>query len=257
MANNSSIELLPGFLTVEPIEKLSEVAVLITVDTGSERGLSYKNNILAATSLGKYRVRFSALKSATKEISDTIIVNVVENFTSPITQIVKQLTVGDTLDINEVLQIDSLITNYTISTDSILTCNNLQIIANSVGEAQILISYDVNYIRRKQYFNFTIKQQPSYSIKLIDLSFNTEIIESSIIYNCNIVASFFIQYEIINYSEEYVSQDILIETNTEMLTYTVNEPLIKIKCLSKGSVSFKIICADNKEIYVNLTINFV
>ena len=257
MEINSSVELLSGYLIVEPVEKFSEVLITISVDSGTGNGLTFSNNIITATDLGAYKINFEIQKSATQTITDTLIVNVVDKIENKITQQMSSVEIESITYLNDIISIDSSITEYTVITDSKLTYNENYITANETGESTITIKYDANYIRRSISFKLKIMDKPLYSIVITDYSTDTIIENNSVTFNCNIGKSVFIAYEVLNRDVEYVSQNITVEIENESIaSFTLNEPLIKLKCLQKGSVNLKIICNADPTVYVVINLTF-
>ena len=256
IATNSSVEIIGSYLTLEPAN--ANLTITITTESGKQNDLTFSNNVITTQSAGKYRIRFSALKSSTSELSDTLVVNVKENVTSLITTKLSVLTIEDNKNLIDIFNFDSSITNTEIQTDSKLTYLNSCFAATELGVSIIRILYDVGMFRFLYTASITIKDKPLYTIEITDVSSSAIVNANTIEYSCKIGKSLEIFYAVKNRDEEYVDQFVEISLdNSNVASYVLTEPKIKVTCLSKGSVNLTITCANDKESKLTVTINFI
>ena len=68
-----------------------------------------------------------------------------------------------------------------------------------------------------------------------------------------------IQYEINNRNEENVSQFVSVSIDNDNIAsiYRLSSPIVRIKCLNKGTANLTIVCTLDTNIQKTITINFV
>ena len=256
VSTNSNIEIVGAYLTLEPAN--ANLNITITAESGNLNDLTFANNIITTKGKGKYRIKFSSPKSKTAELSDTLVVNVKENLTSLVSANLSVLTIGDTKNLTDVFDFDSAITNKIVQTDEKISYSNNILTANAIGESSITILYDVGMFRFKFTTTITIKDIPMYKIILTDMSSGAIINGNTIEYACEVGKTLHIVYSILNRDEEDVNQFVEIKLdNSTVATYVLTEPKIKVTCLSKGSVNLTIVCANDRDSTLTLTIKFV
>lgn len=257
LENNTSVELTNGFIEVQPKEKLKDLVVEVVCESSLEGGITFKDNVISAFKSGNYKIKFMIDQSSTKLLTEYLIVNVVEILETNIKQVKCSLTIGEPANINDIFNINSTILHYEIKTDNNISLENGSLIPKIVGESNIIFICTSDYICRKYTFKINVKEKPNFNIVLVDVGSNATIENNEIFYNCEIGSFVFIQYEILNNSDEYVAQSIFITTDNEIISYSITEPLIKIQCLQKGKVTITINCLEDLNANRSIIINFI
>jgi len=253
---NSSVEIVGEYLTLIPAN--SNLKITITAESGRQEDLTFINNVITSKGAGKYRIKFHSLKSKTNELSDTLVVNVKEVVPELVSLKISYLTIGKFVKLDDVFVFDEVVTSATILTDEKINYENKILYANQVGKSCVTIFYNVGMFKFSYSTFLHIKDIPQYVIFIDDVDIPYLMVDNVITVSCEVGSSFFIQYSIKNRDEKFVEQLVVIEIDNEIVaTYKLQPPLIKITCLSKGSVNLIITCEDDPESKLKLTINFV
>ena len=257
MKPNSCVEIVGTYLTIEPAN--SQVITTIATESGKHDGLKFENNKILSSGVGKYKITFSSPKSKSSFLTDTLIVNVKENITNLITQNIFSLTIGDTKDLLDIFQFDNAISNQLIQTDNKVTfSNNNTLTANAIGESSIKITYQIGMFRYSYLANIIIKEIPDYKIVITDVTSGAILIGDEIEFECEVGKSLHIMFAVLNRQEECVDQFVnIILDNNQVASFTLTEPVIIVKCLSKGSVNLRIACANDSKCNLTITINVI
>lgn len=248
---NNKVELLSGYIKVEPSEAFSNLTYSILDANGKNTNkLKFSNNILEADSIGKYSIEYKIAKSEKSTLTDRIIINVKAEDENFVTLNKTNLTKNTMYKVSDVFSLPSHADNIEINSN-LIKMNNNQLIAKDIGTDLVRITYVSNYV--KYYYSFNLKVWPKseFSIELTNVNgFTVNKV-------ANIGDVFIIGYQI-NYGEqEHINQSILVETDNSIVYYEITEPVIKVKCLKKGSAKLKIICGEDTSVYLELLINFI
>ena len=253
ITKNNQVELLSGFLTVEPESLKNDVSIEITrKGSGDANSLTFLNNKLLASDTGFYYVKFSLPKSQTLYLTETLVVNVVN--TNDFISINKTTFIqNETITFYELFNISDTSDNknVTINNDNLIFNNNI-FTASKVGNSQIFIELLYNYL--KYNFNFYILINPLPDYEIIIINYNTDIINFEFVKD----KKYKIQYQIKNNKLENVSQSITvqIEDNSILEISNSDENFITIKCKKQGQTTIKIICDVDITVFKELTIIF-
>ena len=253
---NSSVEIVGNYLTILPAN--ANLTISVKAESGNQEDLIFSNNVIIAKGVGKYRIKFASLKSKTQEINDTIVVNVKEDVPDLISQKLYTFTVGDIKNLTEAFNVNDSVTNLLFETDNKIKVENNTFSALQIGESIINIYYNVGMFKFKYVASVLVKDIPEYKIIITQVDSGAIINGNTITYNCSVGKSLHIVYEVLNREEQHVDQ--LINTSLDnhlIASCEIAPPMITVKCLSKGSVNLTIICANDSESKLILTINFI
>ena len=249
---NNKVELLSGYIKVEPSEAFSNLTYsILDENENPSTKLKFKNNVIESSETGKYIIKFSVPKNENAYLTDNILIIVTaENNSNFISLNKTNLIHNETYMLDDIFILPSYATDVCIKSDN-LNFNNLTIKPFKTGEVEVEVTYSYQYVK---YFNtFTLKVWPKteYSINIINVQGNT------INKVCNVGDVLVLNYEIKYGEKEHINQKITVETNESVINYEITAPLIKIKCVKKGSTRFKIICGEDTSVYLELLINFI
>lgn len=240
-----------GYVNVLPNDKLSELNIeIVPRYNSSPFGLEFSNSTLKANEVGSYNLVFTVPKSATSNFTETVTVYIYEDETNAhVSQLEQYIIKDEVINISDILNIKEN-SNYSIQTDSKITYNNGEITANYVGKTNLNVTTIEGYIKYNYTFEFTIKDQPLYSIVLNNVTNNT------IVINLGTSAVFFINYTISNREEGDVSQAVTCEIGNKDITNVENisAPLIKIRANEVGSTILTIKSDLDNSVYIQINI---
>lgn len=253
---NSTVKLLDGYISIEPSSLLSKIETKITNSKGmSTDNLTFENNIIHASVVGKYNITFSVLKNKTTYLYDRIVVNVVDaNTDNPIKQIKNELICGEEYDLLSIFEISPIITSYNVYTHEGVTHKNNKIIATKVSKSVITFKYNTNFVEHIYSFSLNIIEQPKYVINCYDKLGNLyNNANATVVVNIN--STLHLNYKITDLNgSEYIYQNIIF-VPTSYIDIEITSPIIKLKFLKVGEVSVEFSCIENK--YIKLTLNFI
>lgn len=243
-----SANFLEGYLTVKPSGE--NVSVLIE---GEDNGITFLENQVIANSVGSYKLIFSIGEN--DEIkSDFVNIEVVNKGESiDIKQIRGSVNMDDSYEMTELFNIINTVNIFKIKTLKNLKYENglISTISEGIGEIECIFIYDFVEVNYK--FSFAVKPAPEYKISIIN--FETDVIELEYVEN----KVYGIQYEINNRNEENVSQFVSVSIDNDNIAsiYRLSSPIVRIKCLNKGTANLTIVCTLDTNIQKTITINFV
>lgn len=233
----NKLELLSNYISVTPSNLITNVAVKITPkNDASSNGIAFANNTITPNSVGVYNVKFSIPKSATGELTDTLVVTVVEaNQDTRIIQTKDFSTLNEVIAISSLFTIDTTIDSIYITNDNIEFSNN-SIKGIAVGNTTLNLKLIDNYFCFNYSFNHTIKSIPEYTIEIEEE--NNGVVEII----CNVGDTILINYAVLDKNRENIHQNLIAETDeTGIATVImVEDPIIYIQCKSKGSCKLTI-----------------
>ena len=240
----SSVELLSGFITVEPSKYFAQMTYSLSKVSGAVNGISFANNIISAHAVGRYEIMFSVPKTNKEDINDKLYIQVVakEN-DNKVKLINNNFTYNTTIQISEMLEISETYTNYTLENNQFLTYSNNKITFNQIGSSVLKFNINEPYLKYNYSFNFIVNPLASSGIYIEGE--NNGVLEIN-----GVVGSYFdIYYKVIFNSAEHSNQQIDVSLNNSTIIQTgdnfVLAPLITCKILSKGSVKLTITPEDN------------
>ena len=250
IAVGSCVKLKSGFIMVSPSSLINYISTTTSVrGSGVNNGITFEDNTIYANSVGNYSLKFSIPASSTANLSETMLINVV-NTNSHISQNINTLTINETNSIADIFTTYS--SGYEINySSSAFEISNDKITAKILGEQSIRVEFSRDYFIYCYNFSFTVKDVPEYVINITN--YNTDTITKSLSVN-----SFSIFYEITNRDEEHVSQDINVDVGDESIIYVgsgdVLDSRIKVHCLSAGSTTLTISYVLDPSISKTITI---
>ena len=231
-----------NFIDVTPIEAKKLISCEIVAKTGSASdGLIFNNDFFYSNAIGIYNLKYSVASSENKSLTETIVVNVVEE-SYPIlnTNTLKaeeEFAIEDVFNLNTTAEID-----INVDTDMInLTNDTLTPISN--GETKIEISFTENFVRLNKV----------YSINMLPADFYNIHIDSIVVKHmvCPI------QYKIINYDETAVDQNLKVVINNPNVRIINNcSPVLEIMSTVKEKVNLTLYLDGEENVKLNLTIDF-
>ena len=247
---NTKIKLLDGFVTVVPTELKSKINLSISsYYTEDLNGLKIDGLTLTALKADTYKLNVSVPKKI-GNITKSVIINVYEEKeNSHISQIKNNATIGENLSIDTYFNIKNN-ADYILKTDTLINFTNNEIIPIKAGTSNLTFEFESSFVTYIYNFNLTIKNQPEYYIKIIDLENNTLIIEKD-----NTTYGY-INYSIKNREEESVNQAVIITIDDESIVVKDKEigTLIKIKAMLKGTTYITITCVNDPTIFTVVTV---
>lgn len=247
-----TVELMSGYITIEPNGKLQDVQYEITTVNGVENGIKFVNNVITANSIGKYNLKFSVFKNRTQKLSDTIVVNVVEHIaTRNVNLLVSQVRVDNEFGMHELFSVNNSVSNLNFITNSNVRYENSNFKFINKGNAFIEVSYLINYIKYTESFNINILPQENYVIVINNNLTGEDILSTD--FNVKLGNVLFLRYAIKDGNLEHVNQVLLFEEN-ENVTIEVTAPTIKFKFLKVGNFSVTFISQVDQSIAI--TLNF-
>ena len=246
------VELLSNYIKIEPSEVFCKLTYEVLDSNGEiTKKLIFKNNKIISNDIGKYEIIFKIPKSEKEYLTDNIKINVVnEDNNNFVTTKISHLIFGNSYSVAEIFSVPTFATNLKIN-GQIIYIQNGAILPTKVGSGDVYVSYESNFLKYNFICNFVVWPKTEYTIQILNVE------GSTINKLCNIGDEIVLNYQI-NYGEkQHINQSIKIETDTSFIYYEITEPIIKIRCLRKGSVKFKIICADDNSVFKELIINFI
>lgn len=202
LAVGSSVELKQGYISVEPSNKLKDVKITLTKKSGADNGVNFANDTITATNEGKYLLTFSVLKSSSTEIFDTLTISVVaKEDDNKVKLLNNNFTANTTVNLNEMFAIDAGYEIDSIQNNEHLTCANNQITFNNVGNTNLKLNLNTNYLTYKYNFDVLIKPQITSGIVI------TGEINGILEIEAEVGEYFEISYYLRNESGEYVVQN--------------------------------------------------
>lgn len=248
MVNNGKVVLNSGYLRILPKEI---VDFEIEIEPKSEEdinGLVFNNNVITAYKTGVYTITFSVKKSATKYLKDYLTVKVVSEFEDD-----KILQIKNTLLLNNPEPIENVFTIDNIYTVSILNNDELKLITNiltplELGEFDVAFALSKDYVSYIYNFPFIIKEEPRITIELY---YEDAIINSGQNIQLSIGETFAFFYEVKDKNFEIAEQEIDIKIIGDGVLKVLSSasPMIILKCLGYGSVTFEITVVGNNEVF--------
>lgn len=240
----SSVELLTGFITVEPAKYFAQMTYSLSKVSGAVNGISFANNIISAHAVGRYEIMFSVPKTNKEDINDKLYIQVVEKEDDNKVKLKSNnFTYNTTIPISEMLEISETYTNYTLENNQFLTYSNNQITFKQIGSSVLKFSINEPYLKYQYSFNYSVKPLSTSGIYIGNE--NDGVLEI----NGEIGEYFDIYYKVIFNSAEHSNQQIDVSLNNSTIIQTgdnfVLAPLITCKILTKGSVKLTITPEDN------------
>lgn len=235
----SSVELLSGFINVEPTKYLSEMTTSLSVESGATNGIEFSNNKITAYAVGRYRIEFIVPKTATTQIYDVLSVRVVEKENDDKVKFVNNNFTNDTtISLSEMVEIDELYQDYSILNNDHITYSNNKITFKNTGSSSLNLTLNSNYIAYNYSFDFSVK--PKVTSEIYITGENNGVLEVE----PNKIGCFDINYEIKLSSGEHIEQDIKVEFEQGGVIEIVGEitaPVITFRVITKASVKIRII----------------
>ena len=223
----TSVELLNGFVSVEPKSKMSEITYKITNNQGPTNGIVFSNNIITAAEVGKYKLRFSVFKSKTTEIYDTLSITVVlPEDDDKVKLLNNNFTANQTLTLNEIVNINAEFNSCSILSNDYITYANNEVNFKETGKTDLKLHINTAYLSYKYSFEVSIKPQINTGIVVIGEDNGVvEVVTDADGY-------FEILYYFKNAAGENVPQDavVIVENNPYVGIEEVAAPFINGKC---------------------------
>lgn len=247
------IEFCSNYIIVEPIEKLSEIEISVVPRySSSANGIIFENNCVTGVSVGSYKLVFKLKISETKEITDQMLIWVKEEKeVVHLRLLCNEMTLGDELEFNKVFEIadyDKIKIetneNLTYSTSFKAVFVGIGVVKAIIEKGLILYTYE---------FQILVKQNPEFSIYI------EELIGDEIIVETTKNKMHYLTFIVKNGEEEMVDQRVRVElSNYEIAeVFTVEAPLIFVKCINFGSVQITLIYEPDDLIFKTFTLVFV
>lgn len=247
---NNKVELLDGFVTVTPVEAKSKIICKIGSYYNSDiNGLKLENLTLIGTIADTYKLIVSVPKK-TGMITKSVIVKVYEETEyAHLKQLKNSSIIGENLDICSYFEFNTN-KEYNVVTNDNIAFENNKLIPIVTGEGEINVEYTVGNLKYVYLFYITVINKPEYEILVYDIENKTIEIES------DKTTKYEINYSIRNREEENVYQPIYVEIEDEQVVILeyVEYPLIKIKLIQKGVTKLRIICSNNTNIFIEITV---
>ena len=229
----TSVELTSGFITVEPNIYLKDVTTSITVDSGATKGINFSNNIITANDIGRYTIKFSVPKTNNTFINDSLYIRVVSKEEDNKVKLVSNnFTIDTTIPLSEMLEINSIYSNYTLESNEYYTYSNNQITFNKEGNSNILLSINTNFLIYKYCFGFLVK--PKVESTIIVEGENNGILQIEKDINEYFEISYFVKYG----SGENIRENVSVQLEDDNVIQVIDivYPIITFKVLEKSSV---------------------
>lgn len=249
----SSVELLPGFITVEPAKYFNQMISSLSKVSGAVNGLSFANNIISARAVGRYEIMFSVPKTNKEDINDKLYIQVVEKEDDNKVKLKSNnFTLKTTIPLSEVLDISETYSNYTITNNKLFTYSNNYVTFTNLGSSIMQFNINEPYLRYNYSFNFTVNPLSSSGIYV-------EGENNGVLEIIGDIGTYFdICYRVIFNSAEHSNQQIDVSLDNSTIIQTgesfVLSPLITCKILSKGSVKLTITPEDDLVLAKEITI---
>jgi len=240
----SKVELLSGFITVEPAKYFNQMTSSLSKVSGAVNGISFANNIISAHAVGRYEIMFSVPKTNKEDINDKLYIQVVEKKDDNKVKLKSNnFTFNTTIPLSEVLDISKTYSNYTLANNPLFTYSNNYVTFTSIGNSVLNFNIYQPYLRYNYSFNFTVNPLSSSGIYV-------EGENNGVLEIVGSIGSYFdIYYIVIFNSAEHSNQQILISLDNSTIIQTdesfVLSPIITCKILNKGSVKLTIAAEDN------------
>ncbi len=238
----TSFEFENGFINVSPVEAKSSMSCEIVAKTGSASdGLILNDNVFYANEIGIYNLKYSVASSETKSLSETIVVNVVEE-SSPILNIdtlkvEEDFAIQDVFNLNANADVDISVDKEMIN----LTNDTLTPISN--GETEIEISFTENFVKLNKVYLINILPADFYNIRI-----DSVLVKDMV---CTI------QYKVLNNDETVVNQNLKVVIDNPNVSVINNcSPILEIMSTVKEKVNLTLYLEEQKNVKVNLTIDF-
>lgn len=238
----TSFEFENGFINVSPVEAKSSMSCEIVAKTGSASdGLILNDNVFYANEIGIYNLKYRVASSETKSLSETIVVNVVEE-SSPILNIdtlkvEEEFAIQDVFNLNANADVDISVDKEMIN----LTNDTLTPISN--GETEIEISFTENFVKLNKVYLINILPADFYNIRI-----DSVVVKDMI---CTI------QYKVLNNDETVVNQNLKVVIDNPNVSVINNcSPILEITSTIKEKVNITLYLEEQKNVKVNLTIDF-
>lgn len=238
----TSFEFENGFINVSPVEAKSSMSCEIVAKTGSASdGLILNDNVFYANEIGIYNLKYRVASSETKSLSETIVVNVVEE-SSPILNIdtlkvEEEFAIQDVFNLNTNADVDISVDKEMIN----LTNDTLTPISN--GETEIEISFTENFVKLNKVYLINILPADFYNIRI-----DSVVVKDMI---CTI------QYKVLNNDETVVNQNLKVVIDNPNVSVINNcSPILEITSTIKEKVNITLYLEEQKNVKVNLTIDF-
>ncbi len=246
---DTEVKLLNGYIQVQPSEMFNLITTIVVPKyQSSANGVEFESSNLKANIEGTYDLIFSVAKSATQNLTKTIEV-VVHNdrSLSHVEQKKNSIIKAEATSIFDLFNFNA--TNYYVICDENTTLQDEYITASQIGNSVITISFIENYLQYSYKFNFTIKDQPLYSIVLTNVANNALEINLS-------TPTKFIYFQVKNRNEEIVDQFVNAKSEDETITSVENvtDLYIKIKAQKIGTTNLTIVCGADESVYVTIQI---
>lgn len=231
----SSVELLDGYLTITPSDCSSQMRTEISSKNSTISGITFKNNIITANSLGTYTIKFLIAKSEYSDASDILTITVVDDDDDTNVEILNNnFTNNTTVNILNIFSFDEMFKNFSVDENEYLTYLSNSVKFTSTGRTEIGLNMFTSYLKFSYKFNILINPQYTACIEISDE--NNGVLEIS----AEVGDSFEISYVIVYNSNENESQDISIPSNDSVEILTITSPIITCKCLSKTTSTLTI-----------------
>lgn len=248
----TKVELLEGFLTIQPNNITVDLEIEISSKVNNEDGITFENNTIFATDTGFYYIKFTVPKSNTQNIYDTLVVHAIEH-TQEITQIKTEVYENDTFNLNEIFNISSSLTIQDLTTSNNMSYEDNKLKFNAIGDGEVNITLSLDYVLYNYSFNITINKLPDPPKYVINIpNYETCEIEFSFISN----KIYSIVYEITDGVEKQVNQSVtILISDTSVANFvSADECFIKFRCKREGTFTLTIIYDLDNSITRELTI---
>lgn len=247
----SSVELLSGYINVEPAKYLADITTSLSVESGAINGISFVNNVITAKAVGRYEIMFSVPKTINETINDKIYIQVVEKEDDNKVRLLNNnFTNQTTVSLSEVIDIDGMFNNYSIVNTEYLTFSNNQITFNAVGSSNLNLSVEANYLVYK--YSFWIKINSKITSTIDINGEDNGILEVTTDEFGFFDINFFVKKE----SGEFVKQNayVIPENDGVIEILEVLPPYVTCRCITKTNIKLTIIPTDtsipSKEILI-------
>lgn len=250
--NGSKVILNNNFLKVNPAEQISNVEIEITSKVGNDDGIDFKNNIITAKETGFYYITFTVSSSETTEITETLVIHVIDK-REDVIQLKDNVFENESFLVEELFEIKNIFTVQNVKVEgSVAKTENLLKFTTS-GGCIIEFTLNLDMISYVYQFNITVNKlppPPQYCIEIIN--FEDDEISMNFVKNKRLT----IQYVITNKNEEFVPQGITLNlsNNDVVEIISADELFIVLKFKQIGTVNIEIVCDADENVTRSLTI---
>ena len=237
-----SVKLLDGFISVEPSEMRESVTYSIRSRYNSDpSNVEFDGANLTANKVGQYNLVFKVPNTDTMNIEAKIVLKVVDEIDTTITQKKSSLEIG-TVALTEYFDINSLGNVRYVCSEHLEIINN-NIIAYTAGRANIDIFITNHNVETKYSFEIIVKDKPNYYI-VITSSVEDEIVDPGleIIELSSTVGMYAFGFGVYDINNQKVAQDVSLTIDDESIAseFMITDGLILLNCKKVGQVEVRI-----------------